>query len=241
MDMYEKFESAGFSQNEAKAYVALVSYGEMNLKLIEQKTSLHRANLLTVLERLEKKGAIGIIQEGKRKKYFAISPEILFKRLNTEKEATLKELELTLSGIGKKARTSNISIFKGAEGVKNILDDELESGKTIHAIQSPQNVEAVSGSYLKISREKRWRKGIKMRIIYDESNLEYAKNASKYPLTDVRISDISLGPVTIDIYGNRTVLIFGEEPAIIRVENSEVSNAFLKLFEAINKRTYKVK
>lgn len=240
MSVYYKFEELGFSKNESRVYLALLDLGNVNLKILERKTNIHRANLLDTLEKLESKGIIGVGFEGKRKFYFPIKPEIVFDRIVKKTEETSNELIKELKTKKRTTESSPVSIFHGREGLNNILDDELETGQTINAIQSSKNVEELSGSYLRISREKRWRKGMKMRVLYEKSDENYSKEIKKVPNTEVKIADSGLGPVTLDVYGNRAVLIFGKEPTIIRIINQDVASSFLKLFEMMWKKGEKL-
>lgn len=232
MDISNKLREFGFSQNEAKVYLALLETGGTNLKTLERKTSLHRANLLDVLEKLVKKGAAGVGYKGKRKHYLPTPPKAFFGRVAKRTEELVEDLEQ----IERDVEQSPVTILHGKEGLKTIMDDDLESGKTINVIQSSKNVDALAGSYLNYHREKRWRKGMKMRIMYGHSDKQYGTNAAKTPLTEVKITEESLGPVTFEACGDNAVLAFGEEPTIIRITNKDVAQAFLQMFRMMWKK-----
>ncbi len=232
MDIGNKLREFGFSQNEAKVYLALLETGGTNLKTLERKTSLHRANLLDVLEKLVKKGATGIGYTGKRKHYIPTSPKAFFGRVAKRTEELVEDLEQ----IKRDVEQSPVTILYGGEGLKTIMEGDVESGKTINVIQSSKNVDVLAGSYLKYHREKRWRKGIKMRIMYGPSDEQYGKSASKIPLTEVKLTEEGLGPVTLEACGDNAVLVFGEEPTIIRITNKDMAQAFLHMFNMMWKK-----
>ncbi len=240
MDIYDKFRQLGFSQSEAKTYIALLETGGANLKALEMKTSLHRANLLDALEKLVKKGAAGTGYAGKRKRYFPVEPKAVFGRVAKKTEEVSEELAEDLERIRRDVERSPVSIFHGKEGIKAILDEDLARGENISVIQSSKNVDVVAGSYLKYHREKRWRKGMRMRIMYGPSDRAYGKGAAKVPLTEVRLTGEELGPVSMEVCGDNAVLVFGEEPTIVRIMNKDVAQAFLRMFRLMWKNGRRV-
>jgi sugar-specific transcriptional regulator TrmB len=220
----------GLSKNESKIYLALLKYGSMQLKDITKTTNLYRQNSLESIDKLNFRGLISISYAGKRKIYSAVSPERL-RILLEEKEKRLESILPELLSITAQAQKPKIEIFSGREGLKTILNDEIAVGKTMHAIQSPETVEALTGDYLSISRERRWRAGITMKIIYSNKDKKYGEKAKKYPKTQVRYLDEDLDKVTTDVYGDRTVLVFGSKPTILRIIDAEVARRFLRFWK----------
>lgn len=227
--MEELLRELGLSKNETKVYLALLKFGKMQLKAVTDATKLHRQNALDSLGRLQVKGLVAITFEGKRKIYSAVSPNRL-KVLLEEKEKKLEAILPELLSFSERTEKPKIDIFSGKEGVKTILNDEISTGETMHVIQSSQTVDTKAGDYLAISRERRWRSGIIMKIIYSSKDRKFGETAKKYPKTQVRYLDEDFGYTTVDVYGNRTVLIFGPEPTIIRIIDKEVAKRFLQFF-----------
>jgi sugar-specific transcriptional regulator TrmB len=220
----------GLSKNESKIYLALLKCGSMQLKDITKITNLYRQNTLESIDKLHSRGLVSISYIGKRKTYSAVNPERL-KVLLEEKEKKLDSILPQLLSITAQAEKPKIEIFSGKEGLKTILNDEIAVGKTMHAIQSAETVEALTGDYLSISREKRWRAGITMKIIYSLKDKKFGEKAKKYPKTQVRYLDEDFGQVTTDVYGDRTILVFGSEPIILRIIDKEVARRFLQIFK----------
>ena len=228
--MEKLLQDMGLSRNESKTYLALLKYGRMRLKDVTKTTNLHRQNALDSLGKLQAKGLIGIASEGKRKYYSAVAPTRL-KVILEEKERKLDSLLPALLSLEENREKPKIDIFSGREGLKTILDDEISTGKTLNVIQSSQTVESLSGGYLSISRERRWRAGIRMRIIYSKKDEQFGRQTGKYPKTEVRYVNDDFGSTTIDIFGDRSVLVFGPEPTIVRIIDAEVARRFMQFFE----------
>jgi predicted transcriptional regulator len=228
--MEEILSELGLSRNESKIYIALLKYGSMQLKDITKTTGLFRQNALESLDKLASKGLVALSTTGKRKLYSAVSPTRL-KVLLEEKEKKLETVLPQLLSIAAQTEKPKIDIFSGREGVKTILDDELAVGQTIHVMQSVITVEERAGTYLAISREKRWRKGMTMKMIYCAKDKKAGEQAAKFPKTHVRYLDEDFGPVTVDVYADRTILIFGPEPTILRIRDKQVAQRFLGLWK----------
>jgi len=228
--MEKILQDIGLSKNESKAYLALLKFGKMRLKEITDVTRLHRQNALDSLDRLHGRGLISVVLEGKRKTYSAVNPDRL-RVIIEEKGKRLEQMLPTLLSLVESKDKPRIDIFNGPEGLKTILNDEISTGQTMHVIQSSHTVEALAGSYLSISRERRSRAGIAMKIIYSKDDRQSAEQARSYPNTELKYSDEDFGSTTIDVYGDRTVLIFGQAPTIIRITDREVARRFLGFFE----------
>lgn len=227
--MIEILEDLGLSQNEAKVYLALLKYGTMNLRDLTRTSGLYRPNAYEALDRLGKKGLVGIGFAGKRKVYNAVDPSRL-KSLLEERNKRLELLLPELLQMGESKEKPHIDILYGREGLKTILDDEIAVGKTMHVLQSSETVETRVGSYLEISRARRAAAKIKMKILYGKKDADWARKAAEFPHTEARMGEEQWG-VTIDVYGDRTVIVFGNEPTIVRIMDKETARRFLSFFE----------
>jgi sugar-specific transcriptional regulator TrmB len=63
----------GFTQNEARTFMALISYESASASTLVKKTGIRDSKIYQVLDRLEKKGFV-TVQEGTPKKYMVIYP-----------------------------------------------------------------------------------------------------------------------------------------------------------------------
>jgi hypothetical protein len=106
-----------------------------------------------------------------------------------EKEKKLETILPQLLSITAQTEKPKIEIFLGKEGLKTILNDEISVSETIHVLQSAQTVEALTGDYLSISREKRWRQGITMKTIYSFKDKKFGERAKKFPKTSFKYSN----------------------------------------------------
>jgi sugar-specific transcriptional regulator TrmB len=63
----------GFTQNEARTFMALISHESASASILVKKTGIRDSKIYQVLDRLEKKGFV-TVQEGTPKKYMVIHP-----------------------------------------------------------------------------------------------------------------------------------------------------------------------
>ena len=75
INIIDSLKDMGLSENEAKTYLALLRMGPSNASGIVQKTNIHRINIYDILNRLQDKGLVSYVFNGKRKQYEASSPE----------------------------------------------------------------------------------------------------------------------------------------------------------------------
>jgi HTH-type transcriptional regulator, sugar sensing transcriptional regulator len=96
--LISKLKKLGFTENEAKIYVGLLSLNEATAREIHEFTHGPRPKIYSVLERMEKKGYVEVKKETPAC-FRSIDPEQLTERLKAEfllsLSETLKELNST--------------------------------------------------------------------------------------------------------------------------------------------------
>lgn len=96
--LISKLKKLGFTENEAKIYVGLLSLNEATAREIHEFTHVPRPKIYSVLERMEKKGYVEVKKETPAC-FRSINPEQLTERLKAEfllsLNETLKELNST--------------------------------------------------------------------------------------------------------------------------------------------------
>jgi len=223
-------QGLGLKRNETKVYLGLLREGPCNLKQVTETCGLFRANALDAIEGLSQKGLVGISFHDKRHVYQAVDPDRL-SGLVDEKKAQLDSILPMLSQMGASREKASIDILRGRPGLITILNDEILAGKTIYTMQSSETVDKKAGAFLAVSRARRAAAKMTMKIVYPSNDKSYAKEAARFPNTEVRIQiKNQKNPVTIDVYSDRAVLIFGSEPTIIRIQDPMIAERFKSLF-----------
>ncbi len=229
----EILEEVGLTQNESKVYLALLRLKSALAGEITEKSGVHRRNVYDALERLIQKGLVSYIY-GKTRKYFkAEPPENLLRILDAKKGAIQEQLPKLNSMFQEHKPEVNVRIYSGKQGLKNIFDDQIESktdilifGKSIRDVPELQ-------FYFPQHRRRRMEKGVHVRAIFDESSRK--KDVAKLPLSNLKyLPDESLGPVSVNIYDGKVVIILTADTATaILIENKKIYEAYKNYFKLL--------
>ena len=124
MVSYETLQKNGFSEKEARIYLACLSLGPSSVLEISKKADISRGSCYDVLEEMLEKGMVSKLHETKHLIFTAIDPDSLLKR----SEGNLRELELALpelKGLFHDYAKPKVRYFEGIEGVKRVYMDTL--------------------------------------------------------------------------------------------------------------------
>lgn len=238
--MLHELKKIGLSDKEAKVYVALLELGKASVQDIAKKSGVNRATTYLMIESLQGRGLSYKAQVGKRTHFAANSPEKLThvldeKRKKLEDEAEdIKDLLPELKALyADSPEKPKMRFYEGKEGIKEILNDMLESGvKEIREIYTSDYVRIVFKEEEKgeIVR-RRIEKGIRVRGIYTRSD---GPHVEPPPLSKLHYVSKEKFPILSDvlIYGDRVALFAfqGKQIGII-IENSGLAKTFESIFE----------
>src|SRR5512135_2311668 len=98
-DVTAQLQQLGFSEYEARAYVALLRQSPQNGYELAKNSGLPRANVYSVLEKLEERGAVVRLEETNSVRYAPVSPEELIQRLENKLQGSLKEANVSLNEV----------------------------------------------------------------------------------------------------------------------------------------------
>jgi len=135
MTLAKKLEQLGFSEKEAKVYVALLEVGEATPHEIAIKSGINRATAYVILEHLKKQDLASTVSK-KNKIYYTLEPPLnLLDSFDQEKQEIeskigkarklMPELEMLERMSSEKAK---VKIFEGKESLNIVRKDILRSG-----------------------------------------------------------------------------------------------------------------
>jgi len=223
-------EEAGLTHNESLVYKALLELGPSLAGQISRKTGLHRRSVYDTTEMLIKKGLIGYILKNNRRLFQASSPKRFIDILQ-EKENSINEmLPEMMSLYSKTQEKQETNFYKGTQGLKTVLEDQLQSGTGEILIlgASPLAYEILE-FYFKWFDIKRKKKKIKSRIIFNKTDKKI-----KVPYSEIRyLPKKYSSPLAINIYGDKVAIILWskEDPFAIVIKNKQISEGYKKYFE----------
>ena len=89
--------------------------------------------------------------------------------------------------------------------------------------------------YLDLWHERRLKKGINFRIVYNEAETNLIKTRAKMHLAKVRVLPKEfINPTAINIFGNKVAIImWTRKPKAFLIEDKQLSNSFKNYFDLL--------
>ncbi len=238
MDYENALIGAGLTKTESKVYLAILKLGPTRIGDILRESGAHSSVAYNSLQHLYGKGLVTYVVKDGRKLFTAESPDTLL-NLIKEKEEKLETALPYLKSLGRKKYGDNpLFISEGDKALKSAFNDMLAAlGKgSEQLVMGVSNTGSGFGTFLRHWDEKRVKRGISKRVIVSNDSREWSDYYSvNNVLTKVRKAKWLLNPgLTINIYGDRTLLImWSTQPIIIRIERRDITKGFRSYFEML--------
>lgn len=236
--MKEILQQLGFSQNEAKVYLALLELGETPAGNLIKKTGLHRNIVYTELNRLVGRN-LAVKVRKKRKLYFApLDPKKILQDLKAKEMLLAKQLPLLVELY--KKRPSEITVY---EGVRAWQDFWLDSVRNY----SRSSVNYIAGTvgrrwyqlwenrklYEEFIKTRRKRKIYWKMIVYKAPEEPEIESLRQDPnLTEIRVLNHNFDQTgNFQIWDQALILQSVENPPlIIEIKNKVLRDIFKQYF-----------
>jgi predicted transcriptional regulator len=144
-DPVKLLQELGFSEYEAKAYAALLQRNPLNGYELAKSSGLPRANIYSVLQKLEERGAVARLDTPDGVRYAPVSPEDLTRRLGSRYQGTLDKAQRSLGAITTLSEPDYVWNVRGhevmLEHARTLLD---EAQKNLVVAVSPEESLALS-------------------------------------------------------------------------------------------------
>lgn len=234
-------EEVGLTEGESRVYLSLLKLGTSTIGKIIKEAQVSNSKIYDILVRLNKKGLVGISIINNVKHFEAKNPSVI-SDLIIEKEANIKKLKEEIPRLQKMYEFAEpiqeAEILQGVRGIKTFTEmilNKLEKGDTFYILGAPKEATETLGAYFQEWHERRAKKGIICKIIFNKEAEERAKERKKTPLTEVRIMPIDvITPALIDIGKDYVAtILFGERPLCIVIKNKKIYKSYLTYFELL--------
>lgn len=233
--MNQKFlEEAGLTSTEAKIYLALLEKGSIRAGEITRHTGIHRRNVYDSIERLIEKGLVSYIKTNNRRYFEAAPPERILELLK-EKEENIRQILPELQILGKLSEEKKEAVFfRGKQAIKTVFEDQINEAKPIMVFGNAVNINEIIKYYFPHFDKQRIAKGIKARMIFDESARK-EEHLKKIPLAEIKfLKNGNKSQVSTNIYANKVSIIIWEKvPKAILITESALSQSFSAYFELL--------
>lgn len=229
-------EDIGLTPTEIKVYLTLLKLGSSRAGLIVEKSGIQNSVVHRTLHRLIEKALITYIFEGKIKYYQATDPRMLINYLE-DKKKRVENILPELIAQQKKSKKEEATIFRGIRGIKEILNQMLETQpKEYLAYGGPQKAHDLLGNYTwTIFHKKRIRNKISAKLIFNESLKWWGNKLNKNKLTEVRYTKKEFEQLTETVIsGNKVaILVYSDNPYGFLINDKMVSESYKKFFNML--------
>ncbi len=236
--MLNELIKMGYSEKEAKIYLASLELGQATVQEIAKKAGVNRPTAYFVIEGLIKDGLLSSFHKAKKQYFTAAEPARLLDILEREKDniqeknQTLIKLLPELQSLYKKGGKPVVRYYEGKEGIATMVREFLEAAKgTVRMVYS---YDSVSKLFEKLERERwqntRLKKNVKTKVLYTRKEGELEST----PLSERRKIPYEKFPVACDIaiYNDKIRMAsLKERLSGIIIEDKELAEAMKAIFE----------
>ena len=231
-------EEIGLTTGESKVYLSLLKLGLSTIGNIIKEAGVSNSKIYAILDRLNKKGLIGISIINNSKHFEAKDPsniEDLIKEKETKLNSVKEELPKLKELYSYAEPIQEAEILQGVKGIKTFAEKillKLEKGDTFYILGAPKEATEKLGVYFSEWHERRIAKGVKCKILYNEKAMPRAKEREKSKLTQIRLMPSGVTtPALIDIGKDYVAtIVFGERPLCIIMKNKKIYESYLNYF-----------
>ncbi|GEM_PF-280034 len=238
-------QNLGLTGREAEVYLILLDTGSTTTGQIIKRSSLHKATVYSILQRLIDQGLVSyVIKDGIR--YFEAADPDIFLNVLREMEENLLEILPELKKKKELAKQKQEAyILEGLKGLKTARDRSLKvlkKGEEILVLGASQVSNQALESYWENYHKRRVKAGIKARMLWSETTKEWGKDREKLPITDIKYLPKELEtPADIDVFGNNVdIRVFTDKPFVFHMENKILADSFRNYFNLLWNQDVKV-
>ncbi|MDA3837114.1 MAG: hypothetical protein PF542_05825 [Nanoarchaeota archaeon] len=227
----ELLKEAGLTKNESAVYKAMLDLGPSQAGQLSRRAGLHRRTVYDTTETLIQKGLASYIIENNKRIFSAANPERLLDIIKQKEDKIQQIMPDMMSLFTRTQKTEGTNFYKGKAGLKNVLEDQLQPGtKEILILGASPDAEETLEYYFKWFNEKRVKRKIKMKLIYNN------KNKIKLPLSEIKfLPGEHESPMAINLYRDKVAIILWhkEKPFAIVIQNQEIYKGFREQFDTM--------
>ncbi len=234
MVSYKILTKLGFSEKEAKLYLACLEVGSGTVLQISKRSEIPRGSAYDILEEMLEKGYVSKIHKNKHIVFSAVDPEVLKDRF----EDRVRDLEIALpelKGLFNKQSQPKVRYFEGIDGVKRVYEDTLTATTEILNYANSKEIRIHWSNYDNEYVKKRIKKKIFLKGIApdDEFGIQ-VKKEDKKSMREIRLLSNKEFSFTneINIYDNKVAIVsFQNEPIGIIIESQEIADTQRDIFK----------
>lgn len=231
-----ELQKFGLTENESSVYLSALKLGPTSALSIARDSNIKRATVYLTIESLQQKGFIHVEHIGLKRRFVASSPEKLEENISSLRKTYYEMLPKLLSLHKLKGKSGLIKYYEGLEGLKSLYETilrELQSNDPYYIISKQENWYELDAKWFENFVERRSKRKLDTRIIFQESKLAKQNVALQNALNQkVKIlprssdytSDVVICPQRYVVHSLTTPI------TAVSIENEDIIKTQLKIF-----------
>jgi len=238
-------EPAGFTDKEAKVYLALLELGQGTVAKIAQKSELKRPIIYILLEGLTKRGYVSELPNQKINSYQAVDPSIILNQLKAEVKNLSEMLPILQTMSNRGENKPKISYQTNLNGIWNAYE-EMNHIKDSFFITSYAKID-----YFFPEGIARWLKNYDRglyqlagrHLIPDTpDNIAIGQKLLKANQQVRILNNVSNLNIDFSVFGNKVAITaFEQSPFAIIMESADLANSLRLVFDLVWAGSRKIK
>lgn len=235
IDLIKLLEQAGFTEKEARVYLALLELGQADVSDIAKKSELKRSIIYVLLEGLIKRGYVSEVLNKKINTYQAIDPSVILSQLKSIAKNFSEMLPIFRTLHNKGENRPKITYHETKEGIWNTYQ-EINQSKEALFISS---YERITKHFPGVIEEwiTLYQKGLiplkgKHLIANNAFDLEVMRKFKMIGQETKYLPEINDFNMDLTIYGNKLAITSLEEkPFVVIIESEGLVKSMRPIFE----------
>lgn len=231
----------GFSEKEARVYIATLTLGYGTANEIAEKAELVRTTTYDLLKLLKERGFVSVIEKNNVLVFEASNPNKLTQNLE-EKKQKIKQVIPHLSKLKENLPLKpKVKFYEGKEGLKTVFQEILNAKSPLVAYSNNEYMVHLLPFFSLNFINKRVEKKIPIRILSEDSeittNLLKKKDKKEYRETRI-IKELNQVAINQYVYGDSVALLGSKEnePAGIIIKHKDFADCQKIIFERLWKQ-----
>jgi len=239
-------EEIGLTKTETKIYLTLLKIGQSTTTNIVHDARIHASKVYEFLDKLMQKGLVSYVIKANKKYFTAANPKHL-KEFLREKQRRIVEqqtaIDKLLPGLQAMQQASpmqiKVEVYQDLRGVKSLYEKLLtlfRKGDTSYVIGAPRIANEVIEGFLLDWHERRIKRGVRCKYIYDSNVRDYGKIREKMKNTQVRYLPGNISsPMWIEISKDIVAIghIKGKNTMLVAIQDADIAKGYLDYFNLI--------
>ncbi|MFA4872468.1 MAG: helix-turn-helix domain-containing protein [Patescibacteria group bacterium] len=227
-------KNMGFSENEAKVYLASLEAGVSSAQDIAKKAKIKRTTAYSVLSDLMRKGFVHTTSERNKMRYIALAPKQLSERFAEYHKELLGAIPSLEAVYNKSQVKPKVVFFEGEEGIRQIYEDTIADKPQVILEYNTDNIFKFLPGFPNEYLRQRVHHNIRARRIAPKSpRWMFHRSRDKDELSETVMlpTDMYNPQIEINIYNNKVAFMSYLDAMGLIIESGPIADAMRQAYE----------